>query len=188
MNIMSTGPQITSVQNCFTAPASTGPRHTTGSVSFSVRRFNDMASIPVLLKTGYMPASSAVARVRRPNALGMDGPVISASNTAVLSPCRFASTARSDVTSDFPTPPFPLITPTTRLMWLNSCGFSKKLFCCVRSEQLLAQLEQLCVQSFSNGFSSLRHRFSTCAFSKRPAAIAAYALLLYGTSAVRNCQ
>ena len=43
---------MTSVQNCFTAPAITGPRHTTGSVSFSVSRLRLMISMPVLVSAG----------------------------------------------------------------------------------------------------------------------------------------
>ena len=57
MNMMSQSPQITSVQNCLTVPAMMGPRHTTGSVSFSSSRLSDMAFMPVLVSTGKMPSS-----------------------------------------------------------------------------------------------------------------------------------
>ena len=82
-NMKSTSFQMTSCQNCFTAPAITGPRHTTGSVSFSSSRFTLITSMPVLVRTGMMPCSVAAARPCRPNSLGMDGPVTSASSTAV---------------------------------------------------------------------------------------------------------
>ena len=52
---------ITSVQNCFTTPAITGPLHTTGSDSFSSRRFIDMISIPILVFAGIIPNSQASA-------------------------------------------------------------------------------------------------------------------------------
>ena len=48
----STSFQMTSCQNCFTAPAMTGPRHTTGSVSFSSIRFTLITSMPVRVATG----------------------------------------------------------------------------------------------------------------------------------------
>ena len=47
-NIYSTSSQSTSVQNCVTAPAMTGPRQTTGSVSFGSSRLMDISSMPVL--------------------------------------------------------------------------------------------------------------------------------------------
>ena len=45
-NMKSTSDQITSVQNWLTAPAITGPRQSTGSVSLSSRRLMDMRSTP----------------------------------------------------------------------------------------------------------------------------------------------
>ena len=44
---------------------------------------------------------------------GIDGPVTSASNIAVLCPRRFMVTAIKEVTKDLPTPPFPLTTAIT---------------------------------------------------------------------------
>ena len=66
--------------------------------------------------------------VMDPNALGIDGPVISASRIAVEKPRLFIETAKSDVISDLPTPPLPLTTPITFLIFESSCGFSKRLF------------------------------------------------------------
>ena len=80
-NRKSTSFQMTSCQNCFTAPAMTGPRHTTGSSSFSSRRFTLITSMPVRLWMGQMPFSSPSARPWMPNSLGMEGPVMSASST-----------------------------------------------------------------------------------------------------------
>ena len=54
----------------------------------------------------------------RPKDLGIDGPVISASRMAVLRPDWRALTARSEVTSDFPTPPLPLTTAITFFTFL----------------------------------------------------------------------
>lgn len=64
---------------------------------------------------GYIivPSSLQVALPERPKDLGIDGPVISASRMAVLRPDWRALTARSEVTSDFPTPPLPLTTAIT---------------------------------------------------------------------------
>ena len=78
-NRKSTSFQTTSVQNCLTAPAITGPRHTTGSSSFSTSRLMLITSMPIRLWMGQQPLSSAMARPWMPNSLGMDGPVISAS-------------------------------------------------------------------------------------------------------------
>ena len=84
----------------------------------------------------------------RPKDLGIDGPVISASRMAVLRPDWRALTARSEVTSDFPTPPLPLTTAITfftflLLSFLEFCG-------AVLSLQSEPQLEQLCERSLDN--------------------------------------
>lgn len=78
---------------------------------------------------GYIivPSSLQVALPERPKDLGIDGPVISASRMAVLRPDWRALTARSEVTSDFPTPPLPLTTAITfftflLLSFLEFCG------------------------------------------------------------------
>ncbi|MGE5605069.1 MAG: hypothetical protein ACM3YE_05185 [Bacteroidota bacterium] len=46
--------------------------------------------------------------------------MISASRIPTLPPWRARVTARSDVTSDLPTPPLPLITATAFPMWFSS--------------------------------------------------------------------
>ena len=115
-NITSTSPQTTSLQNCLTAPAITGPRQTTGSFGLSTSRFSDMTPMPLWLRQGNIPSPSEVARSAIPNATGIDGPVISASRIAVFSPRLAAATARSSVTRLLPTPPLPLMTATTRFM------------------------------------------------------------------------
>ena len=51
-----------------------------------------------------------------------------------------------EVTRDLPTPPLPLTTPMTRLTWLMSLVFSKKLWGCCREGQSTPQLEQSWVQ------------------------------------------
>ena len=61
-NRKSTSFQMTSCQNCFTAPAITGPRQTTGSSSLSSSRFTLITSMPVRLLMGQQPFSSAMAR------------------------------------------------------------------------------------------------------------------------------
>ena len=50
----------------------------------------------------------------RPNILGMEGPVMSASKIPVRIPRLLPPEARRAVTRDLPTPPLPLTTPTTR--------------------------------------------------------------------------
>ena len=55
--ITSSSPQWTSVQNCFTAPAMTGPRQTTGSEGSSTSMLRDITRTPALDTDGSMPAS-----------------------------------------------------------------------------------------------------------------------------------
>ena len=144
MNMKSTSPQITSVQNCFTVLPRIGPLQITGSVSFSRRRLIDIISIPVLLFKGYKPNSLPVALSFMPNAFGIEGPVTSASSIATLYPILFIVTASMEVTDDLPTPPLPLTTPITFLMLLSSCGFSlKSVFASFLSVQSSSQLLQL---------------------------------------------
>jgi hypothetical protein len=53
-------------------------------------------------------------------------------------------TASSEVTSHFPTPPFPLTIPITLFMLLSSCGFAEKSgFPPFLEEQFSLQLLQL---------------------------------------------
>jgi hypothetical protein len=69
-----------------TVPAIRLPRQTTGSVSFSIRRLRLISLTPVLVSTGRIPSSLPMARSWMPKALGMEGPVISASSTAAFLP------------------------------------------------------------------------------------------------------
>ena len=142
-NITSTSPHTTSVQNCLTVPPIIGPRQSTGSVSSSSKRLTDMSFVPPLLITGSTPRPSDIACSCTPKMRGIDGPVISASSTAVLYPCFCIFDARSEVTSDFPTPPLPLITPITFLISEYSFCFSKRLCGCVRDAHSLPHSEQL---------------------------------------------
>ena len=66
-----------------------------------------MSWMPVSVSTGSIPRSSAMARRWTPKALGMEGPVTSASRTPTLCPARRARTASWLVTMDLPTPPLP---------------------------------------------------------------------------------
>ena len=62
-----------------------------------------------------------------PKAMGMDGPVMSASRTAVFFPLRFMLPASMEVTKDLPTPPLPLMTNS---LWRTSFRFCvSTLFC-----------------------------------------------------------
>ena len=70
-----------------------------------------------------------------PKALGIEGPVISASRIAVLKPFLWVDTAKSEVTRDLPTPPLPLTTPITFLIFESSWGCSCKLSGSFRDEQ-----------------------------------------------------
>ena len=145
MNSTSLSPQITSVQNWPTAPAMTGPRQTTGSESLSRSRFKLITSMPVLVLTGRMPVSVPMAFSLMPNALGMDGPVMSASRMPALRPWRCASTASREVTRLLPTPPLPLTTAITRPTALPSCRGLRKLSF-LRLGQFSPQEEQSLVQ------------------------------------------
>src|SRR5574344_977582 len=55
MTITSTSPQMTSVQNCLTIPAMTGPLQRTGEEVSSRRRFTLTVSITVVVFTGMIP-------------------------------------------------------------------------------------------------------------------------------------
>ena len=131
-----------------TVPAMTGPLHTTGSVSLSRRRLTEIIWIPVLVTAGMIYCSVPCAFSFTPNALGIDGPVISASSMAVFRPLRLKVTASSEVTRDLPTPPLPLTTPMTFLTLLRSLSFSRKssLEGCLL-EQLAEHVLQSCVHS-----------------------------------------
>ena len=117
---------MTSVQNCFTVPAMTGPRHTTGSVSFSNKRFSETSFTPVLLSAGMMPSSVPESCWQTPKARGMEGPVMSASKMAVSKARRRIFTAIREATIDLPTPPFPLTMPITFFTWLLALASAAK--------------------------------------------------------------
>ena len=108
-----------------------------------------MISMPVAVVAGTIRPSgfTETPSTPRPNAFGIDGPVISASRIAVCFPMLFIFTAISAVTRDFPTPPFPLTTPITFLTLLAGFNGSKKLVCsAVRLLQFSPQELQLWVQ------------------------------------------
>ena len=44
--------QITSVQNCFTIPATSGPRHSTGDFSSAINKLLEITSMPVSVTAG----------------------------------------------------------------------------------------------------------------------------------------
>ena len=137
-NIQSTSPHTTSLQNCFTVPASIGPRQMTGLVSSSMRRLRDITFMPVRVTTGRMCCPSIDSALSRftPKERGIEGPVMSASSTATFLPLRAAPTASRAVTRDFPTPPFPLTTPITRFTLLSSFCLTRKLSLPHLDEQL----------------------------------------------------
>ena len=60
-NIKSTSLQMTSVQNCLTVPAMTGPRQTTGSPGSSSSRLMDITCTPSRVSAGRMPSSQPSA-------------------------------------------------------------------------------------------------------------------------------
>ena len=82
-NMKSTSSQSTSLQNWAATPAITGPRQSTGSAASSSRRLMLMSCMPLSVETGYMKLSPALALPATPKAAGMEGPVRSASMTAV---------------------------------------------------------------------------------------------------------
>ena len=121
----------------------------TGSVSLSRSRFADMISMPNAEVAGIIRLSLVIMTILlfRPNAFGMDGPVMSASRIAVCLPLLFIFTAIMAVTRDLPTPPLPLTTPITFLTLLAGFNGSKKLVCsAVRLLQDSPQVLQLWVQ------------------------------------------
>ena len=77
--------------------------------------------------TRSFPSCVTVAPSWIPNALGIDGPVISASRIPTLAPVARIRHAIKEVTKDFPTPPLPLTTPMTFFTELAGSNFSRKL-------------------------------------------------------------
>ena len=115
----------------------------TGAVSSAESRFRDMSLMPPGVTAGSMPSSVPVARWWMPKAVGMEGPVMSASSTATFLPRRAMATAREAVTVLLPTPPLPLTTAMTCLMLdLALAGTLRS-----REEQSLLQVEQSWVHS-----------------------------------------
>ena len=135
-------PQMTSCQNWVTTPAITGPRQITGSVSLAESRFKDMSLMPLAVTAGSMPASEPVARWWIPKAVGIDGPVISASRTATFLPLFAMAAASEAVTVLLPTPPLPLTIAMTRLTLDMALAGTRRS----REEQSAEQLEQSWVQ------------------------------------------
>ena len=102
-----------------------------------------MSLIPPAVTAGSMPASEPVARWWMPKAVGMEGPVMSASSTATFRPLFAIAAAREAVTVLLPTPPFPLTTAITCLMLdMELAGTLRS-----REPHSAEQLEQSCVQS-----------------------------------------
>jgi len=118
----------------------------------AVSRFRDMSLMPEGVTAGSMPASVPVARWWTPKAMGMEGPVMSASSTATFRPRRAMATAREEVTVLLPTPPLPLTTAITFLMLDRALAGTRRS----RSLQLSPQVEQSWVQ-FSGMIDSLLH-------------------------------
>ena len=71
---------------------------------------------------------------------------MSASSMAVEAPFLDVSAARSEVTSDFPTPPFPLTIPITFFILLSLFIGSRKLFGSFLLSQSFAHDEQFELQ------------------------------------------
>ena len=81
-------------------------------------------------------ALGALAFPCSPKALGIDGPVISASKTAVFLPAFCMAAAKSEVTIDFPTPPLPLTIPITFFTVLISWSGAEKFIAVLAWSQL----------------------------------------------------
>ncbi len=139
----STSPQITSVQNCLTAPPRIGPRQRTGAVSSSSRRLIDMIWTPPPLSAGTMPVSRASRHSLTPNALGIEGPVMSASRIAALLPALDRAEASSAVTVDLPTPPLPDTTAIAFFTCEPGLAWASRLSCVRSPQSALVHDEQL---------------------------------------------
>ena len=132
-NIKSISVQMASLQNCFTMPASRGPRQTTGSESFFKNILAESTSRPQGAVRGRIPISLALALPFTPRLCPMDGPVISASKTAQRLPRRCILLAKRPVIRDLPTPPLPLTTAITFLTLLIGLSCARKSVACVFS-------------------------------------------------------
>ena len=104
-----------------------------------------MMSMPPFVRQGSMPDSLAAAIASTPNIFGIDGPVMSASRIPHWRPFFCIAEASSEVTSDLPTPPLPLTTPTTFLTSLRAFAATRKSGFSA-SEHFCWQFPQSCEQ------------------------------------------
>ena len=106
-----------------------------------------MTRTPPFETRGSMPFGPFAVPPERPNARGIDGPVMSASRTAAFRP-RFAAAAASrHVTRLLPTPPLPLATATTLPTRDHGLSVARKSgLPSFRSAHALEQLSQSCEQ------------------------------------------
>src|SRR5699024_4802348 len=98
--------------------------------------------MPVFVILGSKNSLSCFALWETPKDLGTDGPVISASSTPTFSPAFAQAEASRQVTRLLPTPPLPLTTPITFLIWEALFIGFKKLCGSFLSPQFCAQEEQ----------------------------------------------
>ena len=104
-------------------------------------------SIPSFDFSGRIPNSQPFAFCVKPKALGIEGPVMSASSRAVWCPFFCILTARREVIRDLPTPPLPLTIPITFLTELCAPRSTLNEVCAASlSLQLSPHDEQSCVQ------------------------------------------
>ena len=106
-----------------------------------------MTLIPEFVIVGSMPSSDFQVDPARPNALGIEGPVTSASRIPTLRPRFAAATASIVVTKLFPTPPFPDATAITLPTFDAAFSFAEKSNFSFLSPQFFPQVEQSCVHS-----------------------------------------
>ena len=106
-----------------------------------------MISMPVLETAGSRVCPSPLARSWMPKALGMEGPVMSASRIPARRPRRCMVTAIWLVTMDLPTPPLPDTMPNTLPTWLSGWACLSRDCGSSRSPQLSPQVEQSWVHS-----------------------------------------
>ena len=112
-----------------------------------------MMPMPPWVWVANRPSSLPSASLWMPKALGTEGPVISASSTPTFLPRLAMAAARVQVTVDLPTPPLPLTTAITFLMWDSSWGCFLRSMGAWRSPQLSPQEEQSWVQSLMGNIS-----------------------------------
>ena len=103
--------------------------------------------MPDVVTIGSMPSAPWMQPLPRPNAFGIEGPVMSASRMPTLRPCFIAATASIVVTKLLPTPPLPLATAITLPTFDAAFSGAAKLNSSLRSPQFFPQVEQSCVHS-----------------------------------------